>query len=216
MIDRCAALAMPKNAEAAAGVAGAEPEVPASGPPLARPPRPEREHRQRRRARAGRGWTVKTLDERRLCRADPPPPCRRLCGLGAGRSRRESTGDTRSSANRGARSHRPDLRNAILALASARRPYPTIPACSMSRRRSAHRAIGIFGPTSPWHWAPLNPLAATVETATELACRPCHKPVCRLGHHHCMDEIGTDQVLWRPRALAAVADHRGKLDIPAA
>ncbi|MGH7248039.1 MAG: glycosyltransferase family 9 protein, partial [Pseudomonadota bacterium] len=49
--------------------------------------------------------------------------------------------------------------------------------------------IGIFGPTSPWHWAPLNPLAATIETVSELSCRPCHKPVCRFGHHRCMVEL---------------------------
>jgi heptosyltransferase-2 len=24
-------------------------------------------------------------------------------------------------------------------------------------------AVGLFGPTSPWHWAPLNPIAATIE-----------------------------------------------------
>jgi len=66
--------------------------------------------------------------------------------------------------------------------------------------------IGIFGPTSPWHWAPLNPLAATIETAVELDCRPCHKPTCRLGHHRCMVEIAPDQVFAATRrALAAVA-----------
>jgi heptosyltransferase-2 len=24
-------------------------------------------------------------------------------------------------------------------------------------------AVGLFGPTSAWHWAPLNPIAATIE-----------------------------------------------------
>jgi heptosyltransferase-2 len=24
-------------------------------------------------------------------------------------------------------------------------------------------AVGLFGPTSPWHWAPLNPIAATIQ-----------------------------------------------------
>jgi heptosyltransferase-2 len=39
-----------------------------------------------------------------------------------------------------------------------------------------------------------------------LDCRPCHKPTCRLGHHHCMTEIGADEVLAATqRALAAVA-----------
>jgi heptosyltransferase-2 len=55
-------------------------------------------------------------------------------------------------------------------------------------------AIGIFGPTSAWHWAPLNPIADVIETRTGLACRPCHKPVCRFGHHRCMREITVEQV----------------------
>jgi heptosyltransferase-2 len=64
--------------------------------------------------------------------------------------------------------------------------------------------VGIFGPTSPWHWAPLNPLAATIQADIELSCRPCHKPVCRLRHHRCMVEISADQVLAATRrALAA-------------
>jgi heptosyltransferase-2 len=65
--------------------------------------------------------------------------------------------------------------------------------------------IGIFGPTSPWHWAPLNPLAATMETAAKLDCRPCHQPVCRFGHHRCMTGIAPDAVIAATeRALAAV------------
>jgi heptosyltransferase-2 len=55
-------------------------------------------------------------------------------------------------------------------------------------------ALGIFGPTSPWHWAPLNPLAAVIETTAELSCRPCHKPTCRMGHHRCMREIPAERV----------------------
>ena len=47
--------------------------------------------------------------------------------------------------------------------------FRTIPACCMSPPRSARPAIGIFGPTSPWHWAPLNPLAAVIETAQRAA-----------------------------------------------
>ena len=61
-------------------------------------------------------------------------------------------------------------------------------------------SIGIFGPTSPWHWAPLNPLAAVVETTNALDCRPCHKPVCRLAHHRCMRDIAPDRVLVAARA----------------
>ena len=60
-------------------------------------------------------------------------------------------------------------------------------------------AIGIFGPTSAWHWAPLNPIAAVIETAGELPCRPCHKPVCRLGHHRCMRDIPVERVAMSVR-----------------
>jgi heptosyltransferase-2 len=55
-------------------------------------------------------------------------------------------------------------------------------------------SIGIFGPTSPWHWAPLNPLAAVIETKSDVPCRPCHKPTCRLSHHRCMRDIPMEQV----------------------
>jgi heptosyltransferase-2 len=65
-------------------------------------------------------------------------------------------------------------------------------------------SIGIFGPTSPWHWAPLNPLAATVQAASDLPCRPCHKPVCRLVHHRCMRDIAPEQVLAATRRALAV------------
>jgi heptosyltransferase-2 len=57
-----------------------------------------------------------------------------------------------------------------------------------------------------WHWAPLNPLAAAIETKSALPCRPCHKPVCRLVHHRCMRDIPVDQVAAATRdALAGAA-----------
>src|SRR5258707_339398 len=54
---------------------------------------------------------------------------------------------------------------------------------------------GIFGPTSLWHGAPPNPLAAVVETKPVGSCPPCHKPTCRYGHHRCMREIPADPVV---------------------
>ena len=102
-----------------------------------------------------------------------------------------------------------DLRNAILALKVAS-------ACVSNDSGLVHVAaaigtptVGIFGPTSPWHWAPLNPLAATIETQTDVPCRPCHKPVCRLEHHRCMRDIPASQV------LPAVHRALGKLAAPA-
>ncbi len=56
-----------------------------------------------------------------------------------------------------------DLRNAIMALAAA-----DISVTNNSGLMHVSAAIGtptvaIFGPTSPWHWKPLNPLAAILE-----------------------------------------------------
>jgi heptosyltransferase II len=98
----------------------------------------------------------------------------------------------------------PDLRNAILALAAARAAVSNDSGLLHVAAALGTPAIGIFGPTSPWHWAPLNPLAAVIETRTELECRPCHKPTCRLRHHRCMRDIPAAQVLDAvERAVAA-------------
>ncbi len=92
-----------------------------------------------------------------------------------------------------------DLRNAILALAAAAVAVSNDSGLLHVAAALGTPAIGIFGPTSPWHWAPLNPLAATIETTTKVECRPCHKPVCRLTHHRCMRDIPPDQVLTAVR-----------------
>ncbi len=98
-----------------------------------------------------------------------------------------------------------DLRNAILALAAADAAVSNDSGLLHVAAALGTPAIGIFGPTSPWHWAPLNPLAATIETATALDCRPCHKPTCRVGHHRCMRDIAPEQVLEATRAALALA-----------
>ncbi len=98
-----------------------------------------------------------------------------------------------------------DLRDAILALAAASAAVSNDSGLLHVAAALGTPSIGIFGPTSPWHWAPLNPLAGIIETTTELPCRPCHKPVCRLVHHRCMRDIPPDQVMAAThRALAAV------------
>ena len=93
-----------------------------------------------------------------------------------------------------------DLRDAILALAAASVAVSNDSGLLHVAAALGTPSIGIFGPTSPWHWAPLNPLAATVETKSELNCRPCHRPVCRLGHHRCMREIAPRRSSPRPAA----------------
>jgi heptosyltransferase-2 len=89
----------------------------------------------------------------------------------------------------------PDLRNAILALRLAAVAVSNDSGLVHVAAAIGTPTIGIFGPTSPWHWAPLNALAATIEATTEVPCRPCHKPTCRMGHHRCMVDIAPGQVL---------------------
>jgi heptosyltransferase-2 len=87
-----------------------------------------------------------------------------------------------------------DLRNAILALKLSGATVSNDSGLEHVSAAIGTPTIGIFGPTSPWHWAPLNPLTATIETATRVPCRPCHKPQCRMGHHRCMRDIPVGQV----------------------
>jgi heptosyltransferase II len=87
-----------------------------------------------------------------------------------------------------------DLRNAILAFAAADVAVSNDSGLLHVAAAVGTPSIGVFGPTSPWHWAPLNPLAEVIETETALSCRPCHKPTCHLRHHRCMRDIKTTRV----------------------
>ncbi len=99
-----------------------------------------------------------------------------------------------------------DLREAIFALAAASIAVSNDSGLLHVAAALGTPSIGIFGPTSPWHWAPLNPLAAVMQAKGELACRPCHKPVCRVGHHRCMHDLTPQEVLAATRrALATVS-----------
>jgi heptosyltransferase II len=102
-----------------------------------------------------------------------------------------------------------DLRDAVLALASASVAVSNDSGLMHVAAALGTPTVAIFGPTSPWLWGPLNPLAATVETRSELACRPCHRPVCRLGHHRCMHEISPEEVLTATRLALAAASSAG-------
>jgi lipopolysaccharide heptosyltransferase II len=97
----------------------------------------------------------------------------------------------------------PDLRNAILALAAADLAISNDSGLLHVAAAIGTPTIGIFGPTSPWHWAPLNPLAAVVETTSKLPCRPCHRPRCRLGHHRCMRDIPVERIMDEVQRLFA-------------
>ena len=56
-----------------------------------------------------------------------------------------------------------DLRNAILALAAADAAVTNDSGLMHVAAAIGTPTVAIFGPTSPWHWKPLNPLAAVIE-----------------------------------------------------
>jgi heptosyltransferase II len=104
-----------------------------------------------------------------------------------------------------------DLRNAILALAAAPLAISNDSGLLHVAAAIGTPAIGIFGPTSPALWKPLNPVAAVIQSRTDVPCRPCHKPVCRMQHHACMRDISTNEVIdvaQRVLAEAGVASAR--------
>ena len=207
MVDRCATLALPKNATAPSQWPAPKLEVAASEAAAWRARRGLSDEHRRVVALApgavgpSKRWpsaayaalTRQLLAEGLAVWVVGGPDEKALAS--------EIVGDT---AARDLTGH--DLRDAILALASVSVAVSNDSGLLHVAAALGKASIGIFGPTSPWHWAPLNPLAATVEMASALSCRPCHKPVCRFGHHRCMEEISADQALTAThRALAAVS-----------
>ena len=104
-----------------------------------------------------------------------------------------------------------DLRNGILAMAAASVAISNDSGLMHIAAALGTPTMGIFGPTSPYHWAPLNGLAATVQTKTSVPCQPCHRPVCTMNDHRCMRDIPASNVVEIAqrvlRAAAASAAH---------
>jgi lipopolysaccharide heptosyltransferase II len=88
-----------------------------------------------------------------------------------------------------------DLRNGILAMAAADVAISNDSGLMHIAAALGTPTMGIFGPTSPYHWAPLNGLAATVQTRTVVPCQPCHRPVCTMNDHRCMRDIPASEVV---------------------
>jgi len=88
-----------------------------------------------------------------------------------------------------------DLRNGIMALAAAKTVISNDSGLLHVASAIGTPTIGIFGPTSPFIYAPLNDLAATLKRPTDLPCQPCHKPICTQNDHHCMRDIPANQVV---------------------
>jgi heptosyltransferase-2 len=99
-----------------------------------------------------------------------------------------------------------DLRNGILAMASAGVAIANDSGLMHIAAAVGTPTMGIFGPTSPYLWAPLNGLAATVQTKTPLACQPCQSTVCRQNDHRCMRDISAADVVGIAQAVLANAN----------
>ena len=99
-----------------------------------------------------------------------------------------------------------DLRNGILAMAAAKVAISNNSGLMHIAAALGTPTMGIFGPTSPYLWAPLNGLAATVQTKTLVPCQPCHRPVCTMNDHRCMRDIpASDVVAIAARVLSEAA-----------
>jgi lipopolysaccharide heptosyltransferase II len=89
-----------------------------------------------------------------------------------------------------------DLRNGILAMAAAHVAISNDSGLMHIAAAIGTPTMGIFGPTSPYLWAPLNGLAATVlQTKTVLPCQPCQRTVCTMNDHRCMRDISAPDVV---------------------
>lgn len=53
--------------------------------------------------------------------------------------------------------------------------------------------IAIYGPTDPDHAPPFSDVARSL--SLRLACAPCKQRECPLGHHDCMQKLGSD-IVW--------------------
>jgi heptosyltransferase II len=88
-----------------------------------------------------------------------------------------------------------DLRNGIVAMAAASVAISNDSGLMHIAAAIGTPTMGIFGPTSPYLWAPLNGLAATVLTKTVLSCQPCQRTVCTMNDHRCMRDIAASDVV---------------------
>ena len=88
-----------------------------------------------------------------------------------------------------------DLRNGILAMAAASVAISNDSGLMHVAAALGTPTMGIFGPTSPYLWGPLNGLAATVQTTTQLSCQPCQRTICTMNDHRCMRDISAAEVV---------------------
>jgi heptosyltransferase-2 len=101
-----------------------------------------------------------------------------------------------------------DLRNGILAMAAASVAISNDSGLMHIAAAIGTPTMGIFGPTSPYLWAPLNGLAATVQTKTPPPCEPCQRTICTMNGHACMRTIAASEVVAIAEQVLADAGAR--------
>jgi heptosyltransferase-2 len=101
-----------------------------------------------------------------------------------------------------------DLRNGILAMAAAGVAISNDSGLMHIAAAIGTPTMGIFGPTSPYLWAPLNGLAATVQTKTPPPCEPCQRTICTMNDHACMRSIPASDVVAIAEQVLAEAGAR--------
>ncbi len=93
-----------------------------------------------------------------------------------------------------------DLRNAVLALAAADLSVTNDSGLMHVSAAIGTPTVAIFGPTSPWHWKPLNPVAAIIEPpGDELARQRARLEGNDAVSHRRTADVAVDTVLGTVR-----------------
>jgi heptosyltransferase-2 len=88
----------------------------------------------------------------------------------------------------------PDLRNAIIALKAADAAVSNDSGLMHIAAALGTPTVALFGPTDPRLWGPLNPLAAALEPASDRPCPRCGKSHCADVRHRRIENISADRV----------------------
>jgi heptosyltransferase-2 len=95
-----------------------------------------------------------------------------------------------------------DLRNAILALAAADASVTNDSGLMHVSAAIGTPTVAIFGPTSPWHWKPLNPIAAILEPpGDQAAARRAQIEGNDAVTHRRTDDVAVETVLETVREV---------------
>ena len=95
-----------------------------------------------------------------------------------------------------------DLRNAILALAAADAAVTNDSGLMHVSAAIGTPTVAIFGPTSPWHWKPLNPIAAILEPpGDEAAAKRARSEGNNAVRHRSTADVTVETVLASVREV---------------